>query len=198
MVLPGDTLLVLADQSVGGPPGGPLSQGKHLLRVSAQGEILRPVIQVSDGAVPERDAGDAGPVLPLRSPSELPLFHVGPAGDRIAVVNTEREAAESGAWWLRVVDAYGQVLLDRHYRLREAPVPTGVIVAADCGIWIGLGEPPGEPSWVALTPGGDLVGRVSLPQGSRLLAVHGDHLWASGVDTAGAPEVVRYRVVPPG
>jgi len=197
-VLPGDTLLVLADQSVGGPPGGPLSRGKHLLRVSARGEILRPLVQVSEGAVRERGAGDTGPLLPLARSSELPLFHVGPAGDRIAVVNTDREAAESGTWWLRVVDAYGQVLLDRHYGFREAPVPTGVVVAADHGIWIGLREPSGEPSWVAFTPGGDPVGRVSLPRESRLLAVHKDQLWATGVDRAGAPEVVRCRLVPPG
>lgn len=197
-LLPGDTLLVLAEQAVGGPTQGPFREGRHLLRISADGEILGQVIQVPERAGPGGGVWNSGRSSPVAARSGLPTFHVAPAGDRIALLGTDRGEPEDGTLRLRVVDSHGGSLLDRSYRIQGSASPEGIVLGADRRIWIGFRERPGERSWVALSSEGDPVGRVKVPEGARLHAADDAHLWVTEPNALGVPTVLRFRLVASG
>jgi hypothetical protein len=190
---PGDTLMVAADQSFGRPPSDPFAQGVHLFRVSADGVIQNHVLDLPE-------SGNRAHPVPGGSASATSIHYLAPGGDRFALITTVASGKDGVTWWLRVFDAFGEVRVSRKFPFPGAPTLTEVVVGSDLRIWVRLEDGPelshdsAASFWLVLSPEGDPVARVPLPESGRLLAADKTHLLMEGVDALGAPTLVRYRI----
>jgi hypothetical protein len=74
---------------------------------------------------------------------------------------------------------------------------TDVVVGSDRTVWL---RASATGQWLAHSPSGSIVGRLSLPAASRLLAADAEHVWAASPMSAGPPGsevLIRYRILRP-
>ena len=124
-VYPGDTLLVLAEGTIGDSPREPSTQGMHLLRISSDGRIQSHVLQVPEGGDRLQLRVDGRSFAALVPFSPIPLWTVSPDGDRVALLTTNITGPEGGSWRLQLFDAMGAELVSRSYPFQGTPIPGG-------------------------------------------------------------------------
>jgi len=197
VLYPGDTLLVLAGDASGRAEGGGSPQEQDLLRVLPGGGILRGVLRVEEPEAGGFFGRGGGRQEAIPESGSLGFHHVGPRGDRIAALEPDPARSQGGTWRLRVLDALGSPVLEKEMAFPEGVEPDAVVEGADHRTWIRLGDSAGG-TWLVLDQEGHPWGRVSLPDGSRLLEAGEDYAWVSKPDETGGVVLVRYRIAGPG
>ncbi|WP_419167784.1 6-bladed beta-propeller [Candidatus Palauibacter sp.] len=76
-------------------------------------------------------------------------------------------------------------------------VDESVLVDSGGVVWLQASDPAeGANDWIVVSREGDQVSHVAVPDGIRLLAVHGDRVWGEVRDGFGVPSVHTYRIQP--
>jgi len=194
VLYPGDTLLVLAGDASGRAEGEGAPQEQDLLRVLPGGGILRSVLRVEEPEAGGFFGRGGGRQEAIPEPVSLGFHHVAPRGDRIVALDPDPARPQGGAWRLRVLDALGSPVLEREMAFPEGVEPDAAVVGADHRTWIRLEGGPAGGTWLVMDREGRPQGRVSLPEGSRLLEAGGDYAWVSKPDETGDVILVRYGI----
>lgn len=75
------------------------------------------------------------------------------------------------------------------------PFLKGLVVASDGSIWLRRHEAtPDGVEWWVLDDQGRPAGRIVMPEGLRVMAIHGDDVWGVETDDMDVNYIVRYRV----
>ena len=144
---------------------------------------------------------------PREQPNPLPWSHepsatVTVSGDRIWVVPSERPE-------LLGLDRSGEVLLRVEWQAGDRSVPGGLpdwqgierfpaasalVAGSDGRIYIQRfsvqnGRPVRGPEWLVFSPAGDLLGRLDIPRGLRVLAFGTNTALVKGTGEGGVDEV---------
>jgi hypothetical protein len=70
----------------------------------------------------------------------------------------------------------------------------GIVAGSDGRTWIALRSQRNDRPWLVLSPTGDVVGRVRIPENVRIVVANATHAWGIETDGDGIHSVVRYRV----
>lgn len=132
-----------------------------------------------------------------------PFGSMAPVDSFISVAVPAPVTADERASVIEEIDEFGRqhggVSLD-HGRIPELkPVLNGLDRDAEGRLWMRIIDSAG-PALHVFRPDGTWIARVRLDQDltlSRHLAFHGDHVYAAGYDSLGAPVVYRFHVTLP-
>jgi hypothetical protein len=80
-------------------------------------------------------------------------------------------------------------------RVPAVQPPIGdLVIGSDYRIWLALPATAAGRPWLALSPTGLPVGRITLPPSSQLRAADADEVWVTERDDADLESIVKYRI----